>query len=63
MLVKVLYTRKLKTGQNVAHVQIGEMFGDVLATDDITGAGEYDLKSTLRQQDGRIVALIRIEKP
>lgn len=63
MQVKVLNVRRDSKGNAIAHVQIGSMFGDVLATDEVTEPGEYFLKSTLRVRDGRIIPLIRVEKP
>ncbi len=62
MQVKVLQTRRTAKGLNIAHIQCGQLFGDVLATDDVTCPGEYVLKSTLRLKEGRIVPLIRVEK-
>ena len=61
MRVQVLQVRR----QNkvlVAHIQCGQLFGDVLATEDVTGPGEYELKSTVVVKDGRIVPRIRVEK-
>lgn len=63
MKVTVLQVRKNASGLTVAHIQCGQLFGDCLATDDVTGPGEYDLKSTLRVVDGRIVPLVRVELP
>jgi len=61
MQITVLYLKKTKNGHNVAHVQAGHVFGDVLATDDIQEPGVYDLRVTLRSINGRLIPLIRVE--
>lgn len=61
MKVNVLSVKQTKTVR-IAHVQAGDLFGDVLATPDVTGPGEYELKVTLRSTAGKLVALVRVEK-
>lgn len=61
MKVDVLQVRRSPKGLNVAHVKCGQLFGDVLATDDVTEPGEYEMKVTLRVVQGRLVPLIRVE--
>ena len=62
MKVTVLQVRQIPKGMAVAHIQCGQLFGDCLATPDVTGPGEYDLKSTLVVKEGRLTALLRVEK-
>jgi len=62
MRVQVLRVRVTDKGFNVAHCQCGNLFGEVLASAEVTEPGEYELKSTLREKEGRIVPLIRVEK-
>ena len=62
MKVQVLQVRKTAKGLNIAHIQCGQLIGTALATDDVTGPGEYTLKSTLRVIKGEITPLVRVEK-
>lgn len=62
MKVQVLAVSKNKGGFNVAHICCNGMYGDCLATEDVTGPGEYWLKSTLTVKEGRFNPLVRVEK-
>lgn len=62
MKVKVLRVQLTGKGYNVAHVQCGNLYGNVLAAQDVTEPGEYELKSTLQEKAGRIIPLIRVER-
>jgi len=62
MKVQVLQVRFTPKGSRIAHIQAGQHFADCLATDDVTGPGEYWLKNTLRVQQGRLVCLVRVEQ-
>ncbi len=62
MKVQVLQVRKTTKGRTVVHIQCGDLFGDCVATSDVTEPGEYELRTTLRVVDGRLIPLIRVEK-
>lgn len=62
MKCQVLGMKKTSGGLPVAHIRVGDLFGDVLATKDVIGPGEYELKVTLREKEGRLVPLARVEK-
>ena len=47
MKVKVLGIKETGKGFNIAHVQLGNLFGDCLAVLEITQPGEYELRSTI----------------
>jgi hypothetical protein len=64
MQVKVLKVTQTGKGWNLAYVQCGQLFGTVIAAVEVNEPGEgYELKSILKEKDGRIVPMIRIEKP
>ena len=63
MQIKVFSVRVDSKGFHIAHVQFQDRFADCLATPDVTGPGIYELKSTLRVRDGKLIPLIRVEKP
>jgi hypothetical protein len=62
MKVNVLAFRRNERGYNVAHVKIGDKFGDCLAAPDLTEPGEYELRSVIHFVSGRLVPKIRVEK-
>lgn len=51
---------------NVAHVRLpqahADLFGEMLAADDVKEPGVYDLRVVFRKEAGRIVPLARVEK-
>lgn len=61
MKVKVLGVRETGKGFNVVHVQLGNLFGDCLAVQEVTTPGEYELRSTIYVENGRLVPKIRVE--
>ena len=63
MNVKVLKVTQTGKGFHIVHVQCGNLFGDCIASPDVTEPGEYVLKSSLRERQGRLVPMIRVEKP
>lgn len=62
MKVKVLGIKETGKGFNIAHVQLGNLFGDCLAVLEITQPGEYELRSTILVENGRLVPKIRVEQ-
>ena len=62
MKVKVLDIKETGKGFNIAHVQLGNLSGDCLAVLEITQPGEYELRSTILIENGRLVPKIRVEK-
>lgn len=63
MKVKVLGVKETGKGFNVVHVQLGNLFGDCLATVDVVSPGDYELRSTILVREGRLVPKIRVELP
>lgn len=61
MKVRVLKVTTTDKNYNVVHVQCGNMYGDCLATQDVTEPGEYELRSSLQVKQGRLVPMIRVE--
>lgn len=61
MKVRVLKVTPTDKSYNVVHVQCGNLYGDCLATQDVTEPGEYDLRSSLQVKQGRLVPMIRVE--
>ena len=47
MKVKVLGIKETGKGFNIAHVQLGNLFGDCLAVLEITQPNEYELRSII----------------
>lgn len=47
---------------NIAYVRCGQLFGTVVAAQDVTEPGEYELRSSLQEKAGRLIPLIRVEK-
>ena len=62
MKVKVLGVKETGKGFNVAHIQLGSLFDNYLAVPEITQPGEYELRSTILVENGRLVPKIRVEK-
>lgn len=62
MKVHVLKVTTTGKGYNIVHMQCGQLFGDCLATDDVSEPGEYELRSSLQVKNGRLVPKIRVEK-
>ena len=62
MKVKVLGIKETGKSFNIAHVQLGNLFGDCLAVQEITQPGEYELRSTILVENGRLVPKIRVEQ-
>ena len=62
MQVHVIALGKTPKGQNLAYVKHGDLVGSVIASDDIIEPGIYELRSSLRVTDGRLMPLIRVEK-
>lgn len=62
--MKVQVVRVWNTDKDfrVALCRHGHMYGSVLASLDVDQPGEYELKTTLQEQDGRLVALLKVEK-
>lgn len=63
MKVKVLGIKETGKGYNIAHVQLGNLFGDCLAVPEITQPGEYELRSAIHVENGRLIPKIRVEQP
>jgi hypothetical protein len=63
MKVQVLKVASTGKGWNIAYIQCGQLIGTCIANADVSDPGEYELRSTLREKDGRIVPMIRVEKP
>lgn len=58
-VLKVVETNKKF---NIAHCRVGKLYGTVIATKAVTGPGEFEFKSSLREKDGRIVVEVLIDK-
>lgn len=54
-------SRTRKGGYPVAYCRVNGVVGTVLATEDVTGPGEYWLSRTLANRNGEIVVLLRVE--
>jgi hypothetical protein len=61
MKVQVFKVTQTDKGFNLAYCQCGNLFGTVVASNEVTEPGEYELRSTLREKEGRIIPMIRIE--
>ena len=62
MKVQVLKVTPTSKGFHIVHVQCGNLFGNCIASPDVTEPGEYFLKSSLHEKEGRLVPMIRVEK-
>lgn len=62
MKVRVLKVTPTGKGWNLAYIQCGQLFGTVVAAIDVDQPGDYILRSTLREKDGRIEPRIRVER-
>lgn len=47
---------------NIAHCCIGNLYGTVIATKAVDVPGEYEVRSVLKEKDGRIAPEILIVK-
>ena len=54
MHCQVLHVRATRSGFRVAHVQVGDLFGDVPAELGVTAGEPADLRPRYRVQRGRI---------
>jgi hypothetical protein len=63
MKVQVMKVTQTGKGWNLAYVQCSGLIGTVIASSDVVEPGEYELRSSLQEKAGRIVPMIRIEKP
>lgn len=60
--MRVLKVTQTGKGWNLAYIQCVQLFGTVVAAADVNEPGEYELRSTLREKDGRIQPRIRVER-
>ena len=62
MKVQVMGVKKTGKDFNLVYVQLGGIFGTVIAIREVDKPGTYELKTTYRAEAGRIVPRIRVEK-
>jgi hypothetical protein len=62
MKVQVFKVKETGKGYNLVYCQCGNLYGTVVSSPDVVDPGEYELRSSLREKDGRIIPLIRVEK-
>jgi hypothetical protein len=58
--VKVFQVAITGRGYNVVHAQVGNVFGTLVAAEDVLSPGVYRLQSRLIVQEGKIVPLIKV---
>jgi hypothetical protein len=63
MKVQVMKVVQTGKGWNLAYCQCGQLYGTIVSSAEVVEPGEYELRSTLREREGRIVPMIRVEKP
>lgn len=59
--INILQIRKSPKGYPIGYGQIGDMYGEVWLSPEVTQPGIYELKSRLVVKDGRFVAQLRAE--
>jgi hypothetical protein len=61
--VKVLAVRHIREGLFIAHVQVGEQFGDVPAAPGVKAGEPARLINKLQVREGRLQSSLRVERP
>jgi hypothetical protein len=61
MKVHVYKVKVTSQNWNLAYCQCGDLYGTIVASPEVTQPGDYELRSTLREKDGRIIPMIRVE--
>lgn len=58
----VLAVRTVSKGLRIAHVKVGQVFGDVPAGADVEAGAAAMLKVTLVSREGRLGASVKVER-
>lgn len=62
MKINILNIRKSPRGFPIGYGQVGDKFGEVWCSNEITQPGEYELKIRLVVKEGRFTVQLRAEK-
>lgn len=61
MKCEVLAVRETKNGFRIAHIKVGQLYGDVPCDRQFAQAKEANLKPNLRVRNGRFEAFLLVE--
>lgn len=61
MLCEVLGVKPTRTDLRIAHIKVGNLFGDVPCNKDFIEAKQANLKPNLRVRNGRFEAFLEVE--